>query len=86
MLASEMFLLSFLFAFQSMRAGEPLDCSQALSSANAFDDTVLLSSRRSCRCAEYSSRISDLEGRLSLAKCQAQMAMDKASISYDLMK
>jgi hypothetical protein len=31
-------------------------------------------------------RISDLENRLSLAKCQAQMAMDKASKSCGLMK
>jgi hypothetical protein len=69
-----------------MRAGEPSDRSQAPSAANAFDDTVLSPSRRSCRCVEYSSRISDLEGRLSLAKRQAQMAMDKASISCDLMK
>jgi hypothetical protein len=31
-------------------------------------------------------RISDLEGRLSLMKCQSQMAMDKASKSYGFMK
>jgi hypothetical protein len=86
MLASEMFLISFLFAFQSMHTGEPSDCSQAPSTTNAFDDSVLSPSRRSCRCAKYLSRISDLEGRLSLAKRQAQKAMEKASISCDLMK
>jgi hypothetical protein len=32
--------------------------------------------RSSCRCAEYLSRILDLEGRLSLMKCQARTAMD----------
>jgi hypothetical protein len=69
-----------------MHAGEPSDHNQAPSSADAFDAKVSSPSRRSCRCAEYSSRILDLEGRLSVAKRQAQMAMDKASISFDLMK
>jgi hypothetical protein len=35
---------------------------------------------------EYSSRISDLETRLTLAKRQAQMAVDKASKACGLMK
>jgi hypothetical protein len=35
---------------------------------------------------EYSSRISDLEARLTLAKRQAQMAFDKASKTSGLMK
>jgi hypothetical protein len=35
---------------------------------------------------EYSSRISDLEARLSLAKCQAQMAIKKASQASSYMK
>jgi hypothetical protein len=39
-----------------------------------------------CRCAEYSSRIADLESRLTLSKRQAQMAMDKASKSCGFMK
>jgi hypothetical protein len=69
-----------------MRAGEISDRGQAPSSANAFDDTVSSPSRCSCRCAEYSTRISDLEGRLPLTKRQAQMAMDKARMSCDLMK
>jgi hypothetical protein len=69
-----------------MRAGEPSDRNQASSSASAFDATVSSPSCHFCRCAKYSSRISDLEGHLSLAKHQAQMAMDKASISCDLMK
>jgi hypothetical protein len=86
MLASEMLLLSFLFGFQSMRAGEPSSRDQVPSFADAFDFRVSSPLRHCCQCAEYSSRISDLESRLALAKRQAQMAMDKASISCGLMK
>jgi hypothetical protein len=39
-----------------------------------------------CRCDEYSSRIADLESLLTLSKCQAQMAIDKASKSCGFMK
>jgi hypothetical protein len=35
---------------------------------------------------EYSLRILDLEGRLSLMKCQAKLALDKASKSCGFMK
>jgi hypothetical protein len=42
--------------------------------------------RSSCQCTEYLSRIADLEGRLSLMKRQARIAMDQASKSYGLMK
>jgi hypothetical protein len=38
------------------------------------------------QCAEYLSRIADLEGRLSLMKRQASTAMAQASKSYGLMK
>jgi hypothetical protein len=38
------------------------------------------------RCAEYSSRISDLEGRLALLKRQAKFALDQAGKSYSLMR
>jgi hypothetical protein len=38
-----------------------------------------------CRCAEYLSRISDLEGRLALLKRQAKSALDQARKSYNLM-
>jgi hypothetical protein len=40
----------------------------------------------SCRCTEYSLKILDLEGRLSLMKRQAQIALDKASKSCGYMK
>jgi hypothetical protein len=69
-----------------MRAGGSSGRNQAPSPADVFDSRVSLPSCRSCQCAEYSSRISDLESRLSLAKRQAQMAMDKASKACGFMK
>jgi hypothetical protein len=42
--------------------------------------------RPPCRCEEYSFRVADLESRLSFTKRQAQVALDKASKSHDLMK
>jgi hypothetical protein len=56
------------------------------SSAHTFGSNISSPPRRCCQCAEYSSRISDLEARLTLAKCQAQMAMDKASKACGLTK
>jgi hypothetical protein len=85
-LASEMLLSSFYFAFQPMRAGELSGRGQAPSSADAFDSGAPSPPRPSCRCDEYSSRIADLESRLTLSKRQAQMAMDKASKSCGFMK
>jgi hypothetical protein len=69
-----------------MRSGGSLGRGQAPSPADAFDSEVSSPSRRSCQCAEYSLRISDLESRLSLAKRQAQLAMDKVSKSCGFMK
>jgi hypothetical protein len=86
MLASEMLLLSFSFGFQSMRIGDPSSRDQDPSSAGAFDSRASSPPRRCCQCAEYSSRISDLENRLTLAKRQAQMTIDKASKACGLMK
>jgi hypothetical protein len=54
--------------------------------ANAFHSAIHSPPRSPCRCIEYLSRISDLEGRLSLMKRQAKTAMDQASKSYGLMK
>jgi hypothetical protein len=81
-----MFLLSFLFDFQSMHVGDPLNRDHAPSSASAFGSKVSSPPRRCHQCAEYSSRISDLENCLTLAKRQAQMAFDKASKACGLMK
>jgi hypothetical protein len=66
--------------------GEPLSRDQAPPSAGAFDSKISSSPHCCCQCAEYSSRISDLENRLTLAKRQAQMTIDKASKSCGLMK
>jgi hypothetical protein len=80
-------MLSFLsFGFQPVHAGGPLGRDRASSPTNMFDSEASLPSHPSCRCCEYSSRISDLEGRLSLMKRQAQIAMDKASKSCSFMK
>jgi hypothetical protein len=69
-----------------MHINDPLSRDHAPSSARAFDSKVSLPPRRCCQCAEYSSRISDLEARLTLAKRQAQMAMAKASKACGLTK
>jgi hypothetical protein len=54
--------------------------------AGAFDYAIPSPPRSPCQCIEYLSRISDLEGRLSLMKHQAKTAMDQDSKSYGLMK
>jgi hypothetical protein len=59
---------------------------RAPSSASAFDSKVSSPPRRCSQCAEYSSRILDLETRLTLAKRQAQMAIDKAIKACGYMK
>jgi hypothetical protein len=69
-----------------MRIGDPLSHDHAPSSAGAFDSKASSPPRRCCQCAEYSSKISDLENRLTLAKRQAQMIIDKASKACGLMK
>jgi hypothetical protein len=78
--------LSFLFGFQPIHAGGSSGCDRATSLVNVVDSGASSHPRPSCRCTEYSSRISDLESRLSLAKRQEQMAMNKASKSCGLMK
>jgi hypothetical protein len=69
-----------------MHTNDPLSRDHAPSSARAFDSKVSSPPRRCCQCTEYSSRISDLENRLTLAKRQAQMAFDKARKASGLMK
>jgi hypothetical protein len=69
-----------------MHINDPLSRDHAPSSARAFGSKVSSPPRRCCQCAKYSSRISDLEARLTLAKRQAQMAMDKASKACGLTK
>jgi hypothetical protein len=69
-----------------MRVGRSSGRDQAPSPADALYSEIASPPRSSCQCKEYMLRISDLESRLSLAKRQAQMAMDKASKSCGFMK
>jgi hypothetical protein len=77
---------SFLFGFQPIHAGGSSGRDRATSPVNVVDSGASSPPCPSCRCTEYSSRISDLESRLSLAKRQAQMVMNKASKSCGLKK
>jgi hypothetical protein len=74
------------FDFQFVHVGDPLSRARAPSSASAFGSEVSLPPRHCSQCAEYSSRVSNLETRLTLAKRQAQMAIDKASKACGYMK
>jgi hypothetical protein len=67
-------------------AGESSSYDRAPSPDDIFASEISLPPRPPCRCEEYSSRVADLESRLSFIKCQAQVALDKASKSHDLMK
>jgi hypothetical protein len=69
-----------------MHAGGSSGHDRASSPVNIFNSGASSPPHPSCRCIEYSLRISDLEGRLSLMKRQTQMAMDKASKSCSFMK
>jgi hypothetical protein len=69
-----------------MHAGGSSGHDRASSPVNIFDSGASSPPHPSCRYIEYSLRISDLEGRLSLMKRQAQMAMDKASKSCGFTK
>jgi hypothetical protein len=69
-----------------MHINDPLTHGPAPSSASTFNSTISSPPSRCGQCIEYSSRISDLEAHLTLAKCQAQMAFDKASKTSNLMK
>jgi hypothetical protein len=64
-----------------VRAGKLSGRSRAPSPADALDSGVLSPPRAVCQCDKYSSRIADLESRLTLSKRQVQMAIDKASES-----
>jgi hypothetical protein len=69
-----------------MHVHDPLTHGSASSSARGFDPQISSTSSRCNQCVEYSLRISDLEVRLTSAKCQAQMAFDKASKTSALTK
>jgi hypothetical protein len=73
-LASEVFPFSLTFDFQFV--DDPLNRARAPSS-DVPDSRFSSPSRRCSQCVEYSSRISDLETRLTLAKRQAKMAVER---------
>jgi hypothetical protein len=79
---------SFLFfvGLQSMRVNDPLTHGPAPSSARVFGSQISSTPSRCSRCVEYSSRVFDLEARLTLAKRQAQMSINKASKASGYMK
>jgi hypothetical protein len=69
-----------------MRDSDPSSHVPAPSSARGFNPQISSTPSRCSHCEEYSSRISDLDTRLSLAKRQAQMAIKKASQASGYMK
>jgi hypothetical protein len=83
------FLNCFLFssfAFQPVYVGGPMGRGRDSPPADVFHSVVPSPPRSPCWCTEYLSRISDLEGRLSLMMRQAKTAMDQAGKSYGLMR
>jgi hypothetical protein len=74
------------FGFQLMHIDDPLTFGPAPSSARTLGLMISSPSSQCSQCAGYSSRISDLETRLNVAKRQAQMAFDKASKTSNLTK
>jgi hypothetical protein len=64
------------FGLQTGYAGGLPNRGRDLPPANMFDSGVPSPPRFPCRCTEYLSRISDLEGHLSLMKRQAKSALD----------
>jgi hypothetical protein len=69
-----------------MHAGGSSGHDRVSSPADVFDSGIASPPCSSCRCKEYTLRISDLESRLSLMKRQAHIALDKASKSCGFMK
>jgi hypothetical protein len=67
-------------------AGELSGYDRAPSLDDIFASGVSSPPRPPCRCEEYSFRVVDLESHLSLMKCQAQVALDKASSSHGLVR
>jgi hypothetical protein len=66
---SEIFVFFFLLGFQPVHAGGWSGRDRAPSPINMFNSGTASPPRSSCRCKEYSLRIADLEGHLSLMKC-----------------
>jgi hypothetical protein len=71
---------------QPLLASESSGYDRAPSPNDIFASGISSPPRPPCQCEEYSFRVVDLESRLSFMKRQAQVALDKASKSHDLMK
>jgi hypothetical protein len=69
-----------------MHTNDPLTGGSAPSAAHTFSPMTSSPLGRCNQCEEYSSRISDLEARLTLAKLQAQMSVGKASQACGYLK
>jgi hypothetical protein len=83
------FLSCFLFssfAFQPVYAGGSMGRGHDSPPADAFHSRIPSPPHSPYRCTEYLSRISDLEGHLSLMKHHAKTALDQANKSYGLMR
>jgi hypothetical protein len=74
------------FNFQTVYAGGSLNRGRDSLHADVFDSGAHSPSRSPCQCTEYLSRISDLEGCVSLMKHQAKTTLDQADKSYGLMR
>jgi hypothetical protein len=75
----------FLF-IQLFYDGETPELDRGLPPTNISGSGVPSGPHSPCRCAEHLSRITDLDGRLSLLKRQAKTAMAQAGKSFGLMK
>jgi hypothetical protein len=69
---------SLSFFFQPKYDGEMLNFDHNSPHVNMSNSGVPSDPRSTCRCAEHLSRISDLEGRLSLLKRQAKAVVGQA--------
>jgi Ulp1 family protease len=78
--------LLFSFVFQPGYGRGSPNFDRSLPPANILSFKVPSASHSPCRCAEYLSRISDLENRLSLLKRQAKNVVEQARKSFGLMK
>jgi hypothetical protein len=76
----------FSVGFQPVHASGSPSHGCDLPPADMFDSGAPSPPCSSCRCTEYLSRIADLEGRLSLMKRWAKIALDKTSKSCGFMK
>jgi hypothetical protein len=74
------------FVFQPRYVGGSLNFDRSSPPANMSNSVIPSAPHYPCRCAKHLSRISDLEGRLSLLKSQAKTAVDQAGKSFGLMK